>query len=104
MIKHWTVVGYYPETKEVYVEHITGESLTPVMAIGEAYRIEPARGEGSAVIIAVFRGHHDDEYGDLGMSTMSEREWHPRQNAIESHYEGEEPFADRCVMCMEAPL
>ena len=102
MITHWTVVGYYPETNEVYVEHVTGEGLTVEAAITKAYEIEPGRIK--ATTIAVFRGHQDDEYRDLGMSTdelPDVRLRHPLQGEVVSHYPGDEYFANKCIKCME---
>ena len=83
MIEHWTVVGYYPvgscgsyDDGETYVEHVTFDNLNIKEYIGSegvksavslALAIKPTRKE--SIIIAVFRGHLDDEYNGLGMST-----------------------------------
>ena len=119
MITHWTVVGYHLDTEEAYVEHVTGVDMTPKEAVALAMRIEPARAQG--IVVGVFRGHQDDEYGGLGMSSDEDGplhntsctgcghpecpvKRHPGQVAVVSHYAGDPYFEDRCVKCMEEPI
>ena len=113
MITHWTVIGYYPETHEVYVEHVTGEDLTPETAVDMAHEILPERED--AATIAVFRGHLEDEWGDKGMPTIHEHDddgcagcvhpecnaRHPYQAPVVSHFRDDPLFRGVCVRCQE---
>lgn len=49
----YTVVGYYPEEGDSYVEWT--EAVTPEEAVEAAHEIDPARYD--AVVVAVFEGH-----------------------------------------------
>ena len=72
MLEHWTVVGHYPGHDESYVEHVTVEGKPDLEQnmkeiVAAAIAVDSAREE--AEVVAVFRGHLDDEYYGLGMAS-----------------------------------
>ena len=61
----YTVVGYYPETDETYVEWVEAEDV--MCAITASVAIDEARME--AVTVSVFEGHMVDKWTNKGRAT-----------------------------------
>ncbi|KKK66543.1 hypothetical protein LCGC14_2963060, partial [marine sediment metagenome] len=61
----YTVVGYYPETDETFVEWVEAISISEAIAI--ACAIDDAR--TTAAIVSVFEGHLVDKWTNKGRAS-----------------------------------